>query len=69
MKIIEERLDSKGKKRILFATNKKELELLYGIVIRVYNYMPRIPENLIVYDRLHLIKNNFEKYFKSRKND
>ena len=68
MKLIEEQITSSGEKRILFGTNEKELELLYGIILKASEHFPKCLETEQSYYRILNMKRNFKKYFERKKN-
>ncbi len=63
MKIYDEEIVNchGGKRRILFATNVKELELVYGIVENAFRHFPDIPATTVEYSRLQNIVRGMRK--------
>lgn len=58
MRLIEKEIPVSGKTRLLFATNKKELELLLGVVNKAIRLFPKTGETQSAHSRLSNIRNS-----------
>jgi hypothetical protein len=61
MKITKREVTGNNSIRILFATNRQELELLYGISQKALVLFPCVPNTEIEHERLRMIINNFKR--------
>lgn len=64
MKIYEKEISANGKKRLLIALGRQELELLYGIVKKAYLHTPDIAETARTITRLHTMKISMGKFIR-----
>ncbi len=68
MKIYEKEISSNGKKRLLIALGKQELELLYGVVKKAYLHTPKITETFNTVSRLRTMKVSLGKFIREMHN-
>ena len=67
----EEHINEAGNQvdHIWFATNRKELELLSGILEKAYSNFPRCISTTVECDRLRNMKNTILKYLRGKNNE
>jgi hypothetical protein len=64
MKIYKKRSSGADEIHIAFSTNKKELEILKGVVSNTFSHTPKIPATEEYRGRLHNMQNVLTKAFK-----
>ena len=64
MKIYEKEISANGKKRLVIAIGRQELELLYGVVKKAYLHTPDIAETAKTITRLQTMKVSMGKFIR-----
>jgi len=68
MKVLKKEISANGDRRLLITLNKKELEILYGVVSKAYLHTPKIPATDGTVTRLRNMRTEMGKFFKEMKN-
>lgn len=64
MKIYKKEISANGKKRLLIALGRQELELLYGVVKKAYLHTPDTAETVKTITRLQTMKVSMGKFIR-----
>ncbi len=67
MKVYEKEISPNGKKRLLIALGRQELELLYGVIKKAYLHTPDTAETAKTITRLRNMKISMGKFIREMK--